>query len=98
MSNPNRGSEKYIGIQTNHITLAQFLKWAKVVQSGGEAKDLLSRGAVKVNDQTETRRGRKLIGGDKVNVAGKAFIVQSLVEEGADYEDSPPDPKMLSQL
>ena len=48
------------------MKLDQFLKWKNLVSSGGEAKNLIKSGSVKVNGVTETRRGRKLKVGDKV--------------------------------
>ncbi len=48
------------------MKLDQFLKWKNLVTSGGEAKILIKSGSVKVNGVIETRRGRKLIKGDKV--------------------------------
>ena len=48
------------------MKLDQFLKWQNVVSSGGEAKIIIKSGSVKVNGVIETRRGRKLIKGDKV--------------------------------
>ncbi|MCC6169133.1 MAG: RNA-binding S4 domain-containing protein [Caldilineaceae bacterium] len=58
------------------IKLDQFLKLAQVVQSGGEAKYLIQSGAVQVNGQIETRRGRKLRHGDVVVVEGEELVVQ----------------------
>ena len=48
------------------MKLDQFLKWNNVVSSGGEAKFLINSGQIKVNGETEKRRGRKLVKGDKV--------------------------------
>ena len=48
------------------MNLVQFLKWHNLVSSGGEAKTYIQSGYVKVNGELETRRGRKLIRGDKV--------------------------------
>ena len=48
------------------MKLDQFLKWHNVVSSGGEAKFLINSGQIKVNGETEKRRGRKLVKGDKV--------------------------------
>ena len=53
-----------LGIKT--MKLDQFLKWKNLVSSGGEAKIFIRSGSVKVNGVIETRRGRKLIKGDKV--------------------------------
>jgi ribosome-associated protein len=60
------------------IKLDQFIKWVGLVQTGGEAKLLIQDGRVKVNGATETRRGRKLIEGDKVAVLGETFVVGGL--------------------
>lgn len=57
------------------IKLDQFLKWVGVAQTGGMAKQLIQMGDVKVNDQVETQRGRKLVSGDRVTVAGESFTV-----------------------
>jgi len=48
------------------MKLDQFLKWNNLVLSGGEAKNIIKSGYVKVNGEVETKRGRKLIKGDKV--------------------------------
>lgn len=55
-----------IKIETEYIQLQQFLKLISLVSSGGEAKEVISTGIIKVNDQIETRRGKKLYPGDKV--------------------------------
>ena len=48
------------------MKLDQFLKWKNLVSSGGEAKVFIKSGSVKVNNEVETIRGRKLNKGDKV--------------------------------
>jgi ribosome-associated protein len=60
------------------IKLDQFLKWVGVVQTGGEAKLLIQEGQVRVNGKVETRRGRKLVEGDRISVLGEIFVVGSL--------------------
>ena len=57
------------------IKLDQFLKLAQIVESGGQAKALIQSGQVKVNNEVETRRGRKLHPGDTVEVDGEQMIV-----------------------
>jgi len=64
-----------------YIKLDQFLKLAEVVQTGGEAKLLIRSGAVTVNGQVETRRGRKLHDGDVVVAEGEELVVQVTAEE-----------------
>jgi len=56
------------------MTLGQALKAAGVVGTGGEAKVLIQYGEVRVNGETETRRGRKLQSGDVVEVGDEAGI------------------------
>ncbi len=64
-----------VKIQTEFIKLDQFLKWVDVVGSGVEAKFIINDGAVKVNGEIETRRGKKLYPGDTVEISGKRFQV-----------------------
>lgn len=51
---------KTIKINTEYITLGQFLKIANIISSGGEAKFFLSSNEVYVNNELENRRGKKL--------------------------------------
>ncbi len=56
------------------MRLDQFLKSVGLVGTGGEAKFRIQGGEVLVNDQLETRRGRKLAAGDRVTLAGETHI------------------------
>ncbi len=58
-----------------YITLAQLLKMARLVESGGEAKHRARRGDITVNGEAEARPGRKLHAGDTVVVDGDELIV-----------------------
>jgi ribosome-associated protein len=58
------------------IKLDQFLKWVGAAATGGEAKIMIQSGRVKVNEQKETRRGRKLVTGDQVMIQGKTYGVE----------------------
>ena len=60
----------------SHIKLDQFLKWQGVAQTGGEAKIIIKQGQVEVNGEEEIRRGRKLVTGDRVTVAGTTHRVE----------------------
>ncbi len=60
-----------VPIRDAAIRLGQFLKLADLVESGAEAKPLVQSGAVRVNDEVETRRGRQLRRGDVVEVGGR---------------------------
>lgn len=63
-----------IAIHTPYIELGQVLKLADWAQSGGEAKMFIQNGEVLVNGEEETRRGKKLVPGDRVR-----FMEQELV-------------------
>lgn len=70
------GTMEKIKIDTEYITLGQFLKLAEVIQTGGMAKWFLSEYVVFVNDEQDQRRGRKLYAGDKVDIPDfGSFIV-----------------------
>jgi ribosome-associated protein len=57
------------------IRLGQLLKLAGLADSGAEAKALLAEGAVTVNGEPESRRGRQLHPGDEVSAGGEAVRV-----------------------
>lgn len=57
------------------IRLGQAMKAAGLVEMGSEAKELIQGGQVKVNGETETRRGRKLFPGDEIEYGGKAVKI-----------------------
>lgn len=63
---------------SDYIKLDQFLKWQGIAQTGGEAKIIIKQGMVEVNGESELRRGRKLVTGDIVNVAGTIHRVELL--------------------
>ncbi|GAB2536940.1 S4 domain-containing protein YaaA [Gracilibacillus alcaliphilus] len=71
-----------IHISTEYIPLGQFLKLANILESGGMIKVFLQENGVYVNDELETRRGRKLYPGDMVYVEDAGtFVVESLEED-----------------
>ncbi|MFO1442295.1 S4 domain-containing protein YaaA [Bacillus sp. Bva_UNVM-123] len=59
-----------IKIDTEYITLGQFLKAADIIQSGGMAKWFLSENDIFINGEQDQRRGRKLRAGDTVEIPG----------------------------
>jgi ribosome-associated protein len=62
-------------IEQPTIKLDQFLKWQGIVETGGEAKLKIQEGFVLVNGTLETRRGRKLVSGDRVTIGGTTYEV-----------------------
>ena len=59
------------------IKLDQFLKLEGLVSTGGEAKSLIQNEQVYVNGEVETRRGRKLTGGDVVELDDERVVVDN---------------------
>ncbi len=57
-------------IDREFITLGQLLKMTDMVQSGGHAKIFLLEVAIRVNGESEQRRGRKLYDQDLVEITG----------------------------
>jgi len=68
------------------IKLDQFLKLMGAVQTGGEAKQRIQAGEVKVNGEEETRRGRKLTSGDQVNIDDRCYRVDLELPTGGALE------------
>ncbi|RCJ23845.1 RNA-binding protein [Nostoc minutum NIES-26] len=62
------------------IKLDQFLKLVGIAPTGGQAKLMIIDGDVKVNGTVETRRGRKLVSGDRVTVEGQTFNVGDVIQ------------------
>lgn len=58
-----------------HIRLDQLLKREGLAGTGGQAKFLIQEGHVEVDGAVETRRGRKLFGGERVEVDGSELEV-----------------------
>lgn len=65
-----------ITIKDDFIKLGQAMKLAGLVYNGAEAKDIIIEGEVKVNGETETRRGRKLYKGDIFSYGGTDVKVE----------------------
>ena len=65
-----------IEITTDYIKLDQFLKLARIIQSGGEGKELILSGKIKVNNETEKRRDRKLHKGDEIEYKGEVITIK----------------------
>ena len=53
-------------IHTDFIKLDALLKFAGLCETGGEAKELIQAGAVAVNGEVCTMRGKKCRAGDVV--------------------------------
>lgn len=65
-----------VSIEGEMIRLGQFLKFAGLLDSGGNAKEVIIDGYVTVNGEVDRRRGRQLHDGDLVSFEGKTVRVR----------------------
>lgn len=65
-----------IKITGEFIKLDALLKFANLVNSGGEAKILIADGQVLVNNEICTQRGKKLRSGDTISLANKTVVIE----------------------
>lgn len=65
-----------VPITTEFIKLQDLLKFAGLVETGGETKERVQAGEVLVNGEACTQRGRKLRPGDLVRFDGQELTVK----------------------
>lgn len=65
-----------IKLRDEYIKLGQALKAANLVEDGVEAKLVIQDGLVKVNNEVDIRRGRKLYDGDVVSFDGRELRIE----------------------
>ena len=67
--------EERVKIQTEYIKLQDLLKFAGAVETGGQGKDAVQNGLVKVNGEVCTMRGKKLYPGDRFRFGGQEYLI-----------------------
>ena len=65
-----------IEITREPVELYKLLKFEGLAESGAAAKHLVDEGRVRVNGETELRRRRKLMGGDRVALDDEEFLLE----------------------
>ena len=65
----------HVAITTEYIKLQDAMKFANIVYSGGEAKQLILDEMVKVNGEVCTMRGKKLREGDNFTFMGQTYLI-----------------------
>ena len=63
-------------IYSDFIKLQDAMKFASLVATGGEAKQLILDEMVKVNGEVCTMRGKKLYPGDVFSFDGSSYVIQ----------------------
>ena len=69
--------EEPLAIRTEFIKLDQALKFSGVAETGGHAKELIEKGAIRVNGEVCVSRGKKLYPGDSFEYKDVRFVVTS---------------------
>lgn len=72
----NSGPIDDVSIGGEMIRLGQFLKYSGLLDSGGDAKEVVIDGFVKINGEVDRRRGRQLHDGDLVTFEGRTVRVR----------------------
>ena len=67
--------DREVKISTEFIKLDSLLKFEGAAATGGEAKEAIQSGQVKVNGEVCTQRGRKIRPGDTVELGGTRMRV-----------------------
>lgn len=70
-------------LQPEHdfIQLNQLLKLLNLVETGGEANQVISEGYVIVNNNKETQKRKKLYQGDVIEFDGQTIIIEATDSE-----------------
>lgn len=63
-------------IKTEFIKLDGALKFSGIAETGGHAKELIEKGAVRVNGETCLTRGKKLYPDDSFEYKSYKFIIK----------------------
>jgi ribosome-associated protein len=64
-----------VTITKEPVELYKILKFEGLVTTGGEAKLRIGDGQVTVNDEVETRKKRKILGGDIIEFGGEKLVI-----------------------
>lgn len=76
MTTPSSPVPREVTVRATPIELTQFIKFSGVAESGGAAKQVIIEGKVRVNGDIETRKGKQLVAGDRVTIAGQTLVVR----------------------
>ena len=73
--------KKIIKIHTDFIKLGQLLKMINEIGNGAEAKIYLEEIEVLVNEEHETRRGRKIYPGYTLKIREEEFFIEREIND-----------------
>lgn len=64
-----------VKINTDFIQLQSFLKFKGISETGGQAKEFIQDGLIKVNGEVCTARGKKIRNNDVVTAFGTDYTI-----------------------
>lgn len=67
---------RQVDITKEPVELFKILKFEGIVASGGQAKLVIGDGQVTVNGEVETRKRRKIMGGDIITFGDEALRIR----------------------
>lgn len=70
-----------VTINKEPVELYKLLKFEGLVDSGGQAKAFVADGRVKLNGAVETRKRKKIVGGDQIEFDGEIYSVIYQLDE-----------------
>ncbi len=65
----------HVVLSKSPVELYKILKFEGIAASGAEAKMMIEQGLVSVNNEAETRKRRKIIGGDKIRIEDIYLVI-----------------------
>jgi ribosome-associated protein len=65
----------HVVLSKSPVELYKILKFEGIAASGAEAKMMIEQGLVSVNNEAETRKRRKIIGGDKIQIEDIYLVI-----------------------
>jgi len=67
---------RIVEITREPVELYKILKFEGLVATGGEAKQVIAEGMVRVNGELETRKRKKIVAGDTIEFEGDRIRIQ----------------------
>jgi ribosome-associated protein len=65
-----------VTVRAEPIELCQLLKFAGLTDSGGDAKQVIAEGQVRLNGVVETQKRKKVRAGDRVTYGAETLLVR----------------------
>ena len=72
----NDAEATVVTVRAEPIELCQLLKFAGLTDSGGDAKQVIAEGQVRLNGVVETQKRKKVRAGDRVTYGAETLLVR----------------------